>query len=295
MEHPPALRRREWRLIDTVVIMVVVAVAVALLLPAVVKVRGGNDVVSRCMDNMHNIGLGIHSYSDMTQDRFPPMLDFDPSDNGSGWMPFWFSLLPELEASRTFDRARGTGAGWGAGNHAATIKILLCPADDSAYGGICTSGAKGWAGTSYAPNYFLFGTEDVFDAKKGVNITHSRFTSTTLPKGNSHTIAVVERLACFPKYGWSNATFYPMSHSYWGFNGNGSVYGAWGAFPPRTRAKTTGDNAVYPTHPSTGHTTMQVLLADGSVRSVSGNISPTIWEKACKPDEDWLFGNDWLP
>src|SRR5688572_4426014 len=101
--------------------------------------------------------------------------------------------------------ARGSRAGgaWGNGVHEAVVKVLQCPSEPSPNAGICSTGAKGWSGSSYAPNCFLFASDDLFDESKGVNITQSRYLVTALPNGSENTVAAVERYACFPTYGWS--------------------------------------------------------------------------------------------
>jgi prepilin-type processing-associated H-X9-DG protein len=40
-----------------------------------------------------------------------------------------------------------------------------------------------------------------------------------------------------------------------------------------------------PSRASTPHNTMNVLLADGSVRSLSGTIDPNTWWALCTPDQ----------
>ena len=44
---------------------------------------------------------------------------------------------------------------------------------------------------------------------------------------------------------------------------------------------------------STPHTSIQVALADGSVRSISGNISDATWAAALTPAGGEVMGDDW--
>ncbi len=45
--------------------------------------------------------------------------------------------------------------------------------------------------------------------------------------------------------------------------------------------------------PSTPHTAMNAAMADGSVRVISGNISPKTWAAALTPAGGEVLGDDW--
>ncbi len=44
---------------------------------------------------------------------------------------------------------------------------------------------------------------------------------------------------------------------------------------------------------STGHEVLLVGMADGSVRAVSGSVSPITWWAAFTPAGGEILGNDW--
>jgi hypothetical protein len=102
------------------------------------------------------------------------MLDYGPSGIPAYWQPFWFQLYPYMEQQNVVNNANSVN-GWDNGNNSKVIQTLLCPADGSHSAGIVTSGAGGWAGTSYAPNYYMFGTQNIYDGTKGQYISQGQY------------------------------------------------------------------------------------------------------------------------
>src|SRR5262245_38298285 len=135
--------RGGFSLIELLVVMAIIGVLVALLLPAVQKVREAANR-TQCRNNLHQIGLALHHYHDSFK-HFPMgswngMPFYDPgltsNTRGGTW---WTEILPYLEEqplyANLFHDKAATFAGSGSNNpkNAASfvrrgaISILNCP------------------------------------------------------------------------------------------------------------------------------------------------------------------------
>jgi hypothetical protein len=239
-----------------------------------------------CSNNLKQLGLAVANYAGANSDKLPPMLVYGGGGSNVGWEPLFFNLYPYIEQQNIFNRAIGTD-GWGNGNNVAVVKPLLCPSDSSNNGGLCSSGATGWNGSSYAPTSYMFGGTTTTVA--GQSCVCSNYTIGNIPDGTSNTVGFVERFASFPSYGWSNAAIYPQGGAF-GWNSYGAVYGPWGPTLPQIAINPSQAN---PTYPNSAHSTCLVSLMDGSVRGVGSSVSQTTWTYAITPDDGQVLGSDW--
>src|SRR6187399_2002535 len=104
LETPTMRWRRGFTLIELLVVIAIIAVLIALLLPAVQAAREAARR-AQCVNNLKQLGLGIHNYHS-THNSLPPSAMFlgagDP--NGWGWNASWaVCLLPNLEQSPMFN------------------------------------------------------------------------------------------------------------------------------------------------------------------------------------------------
>lgn len=87
-------RRPAFTLVELLVVMAIIGVLIALLLPAVQKVRESSNR-TRCFNNLKQIGLAMHNYQTMF-DLFPPAATYKDGQTFDSWsVPAL--LLPYLE------------------------------------------------------------------------------------------------------------------------------------------------------------------------------------------------------
>src|SRR6516164_9937691 len=123
-----AVRRRAFTLIELLVVIAIIGILIALLLPAVQKVRDAANR-TKCTNSLKQLGLGVHNYHDVFQ-CFPPNLLDSYNADGRNWN--WIAhLLPYIEqdnVARLFDtntqKCSDVPAVLANG-----FKILLCPSD----------------------------------------------------------------------------------------------------------------------------------------------------------------------
>src|ERR1043166_9668131 len=112
-------RRRGFMLIELLVVIAILGVLLALLLPAVQRVRESAAQV-QCKNNLHQMGVGLHHYHD-DHGTLPPGLvsrltnpawvmppancNAEAPDLGPGWS-FFAYLLPYIEQDPLYKNIR---------------------------------------------------------------------------------------------------------------------------------------------------------------------------------------------
>src|SRR5262249_19252472 len=123
-----------------------------------------------CNNNLKQIGVAIHDYASVYQDKLPMANQRDANNvNANGGLNINGALLPYIEQDNLFklwQAAAPTGVSfWDAPApstpsgtmRTATIKVFQCPADPSMTGGYSAYQINAWGGSSYAANFQVFG------------------------------------------------------------------------------------------------------------------------------------------
>ncbi len=278
-----SLSRRAFTLIELLVVIAIIAILIGLLLPAVQKVREAAARMS-CGNNLKQMGVAIHNYASANQDKLPPFSPYYPSGLPAYYDNFWGALLPHMEQDNLYQRVK-YGYIYNLTN--SVVKPYLCPADSSHNNGLMSTAYTSYAGTSYAPNYLMFGS--AYLSTPPVYYYQPKYTVANIPDGTSNTVSIGERFTSFPAYGWCNGAWTPYLNFGAAYSSHIGVYGA-GSYPPQTGVR---PNQAHPYGPSSAHTACQTLLMDGSVRGVNASVGGTTWLYAMTPDDGQVLPSNW--
>lgn len=95
--------RRAWSLLELIVVLAILAILVALLLPAVQKVRETANRM-KSANNLKQINLGLQNYASTSGGRLPstPDLLFNPPRFKGVWQLIFDELVPFIEGEKTW-------------------------------------------------------------------------------------------------------------------------------------------------------------------------------------------------
>jgi len=203
-------RCRGFTLIELLVVTAIIAVLIALLLPAVQSAREAARRI-QCVNNLKQIGLALHNYHDALS-ILPPgyiaaskFIDGE-TDTAPGWS--WASMiLPQLNQAPLYSSINVYQPIQVAANTTATQTILstfLCPSDQLPAGGAfpVTDGLGNTVATVAPSSYAACTGSDAADVALGLNndgsgnglfFRNSGVRIAAITDGTSQTIAILER------------------------------------------------------------------------------------------------------
>jgi prepilin-type N-terminal cleavage/methylation domain-containing protein len=281
-------RRRGFTLVELLVVIAIIAILVALLVPAVMKIRETACRV-QCQNNLKQAALAVNSYHDAAH-KFPPYATGMKSEVYGSWL---IGLLPYLDQIPLYEKIEG----WSQGNppHAGmaiaangvrdvAFPSLFCPADPSANPNLNIGT------TNYLANWYALtrGNKGAFsDPRRLIDLTD----------GPSNVVLFAEAYSVCnstPRVALDSVTYHNFGITPTGKPSDDPSFSptdyTWFQVQPSVRP---GPNVCDFWRTQTPHTIMNVALADGSVRAVSGDISRGTWKYALKPDDGHTLGADW--
>jgi prepilin-type N-terminal cleavage/methylation domain-containing protein/prepilin-type processing-associated H-X9-DG protein len=205
--------RRAFTLIELLVVIAIIGILIALLLPAVQKVRAAATRI-QCTNNLKQIGVACHNYHD-TQQSFPPgytatapyvdgATDTTP---GWGWAAYLLPYVEQENLHRSIDFTQPLENSRAIQN---LVKLYLCPADELADATFAVTDAAGRTVATAAPSSYAatVGSDasDVADeAGNGVFYRNSKTRIADIADGTSNTTLVGDRAWTMTKGIWAGA------------------------------------------------------------------------------------------
>lgn len=309
--------RRAFTLVELLVVIAIIGVLIALLLPAVQKVR---DAANRtqCANNMKQQGLALHHYHD-TYGTFPPGMVNDDEAPPKGYHPEWSWMALTMafyEEGNLYrladDYAHQPGDYyWAFGDRrtppnpavSIVVKLWTCPADprtDLTGPGVTDAGKHitvafteylGVNGTSAKPSVIIVG-KDVPPNEDGILYHKSKVRIADITDGTSNTLMVGERPPSADlNFGWwfgsdgrdedgtGEGTLGAVEMGYY----NHVLKGPFNCPVPKLglQAGDVNDNCDQVHFWSLHAGGANFLLADGSVRFLTYSIQPDVFPQLC--------------
>jgi type II secretory pathway pseudopilin PulG len=204
-------------LIELLVVIAIIGVFIALLMPAIQKVREAANRAG-CGNNLRQIGLALHHYQEV-QGYFPPAYwmvapdggaRFDYTSPGWGWAAWLLPYLEQEPLARAIDPAVPIEDPKYQPVRTAVLRIFVCPADRNT-GVFMLESDVGQDLVEVATNSYAacwgagFEIGERPESGNGLMYRNSNVRVAEVGDGLSTTLAVGERGALFVRTPWAGA------------------------------------------------------------------------------------------
>ncbi|MEZ6132222.1 MAG: DUF1559 domain-containing protein [Planctomycetaceae bacterium] len=282
-------------LVELLVVISIISILVALLLPAVQQAREAARR-TQCKNNLAELSIGLHSYQ-QSFNMLPPGVvnPTGPIMNAeNGYHMSWLvQLLPQIDQSPLFQKIDFNVSAYAAENHqfrGMFINVTRCPSDIDLTTGdpVVSSSYAGCIGGENVP---------IDKDNSGLLFLNSSVGYEQIRDGASNTLLLGERtlddIPLKPDLGWMSGTAATLRNTGVAINADrqsGILNAYAGGFDPNT------PHEPPPEELSTGgfssrHTGgFQSALADGSVRFISENIDPLLFQNLGRREDGQMIG-----
>jgi prepilin-type N-terminal cleavage/methylation domain-containing protein/prepilin-type processing-associated H-X9-DG protein len=303
-------RRHGLTLIELLVTIAILAVVIGLLAVAIVKIRSAAQR-AECGNNLKQLGLACHGANSQHK-RMPPAFGFYPFtniyDGANGLGNVFFHLLPHLSQQTLYNQSHYQAATrppqnflfyTAHGVHQTPVSAFNCPSDPTLLAGI--DPATQYAFSSYAASYLVFGIVDKNYANK--NAGGKPKLGDSFPDGVSTTILFAEKYAAASdgtRRGGCHWAYFqadcqnPLFAYHEPARGNRRSLTDPNGVGTASRFQVQPSQAACnPCLPATGHSAMNVCMADGSVRGLSASMDGAVWWSLVTPAGGESLPRDW--
>ncbi len=313
-------RQRGFTLIELLVVIAIIAVLISLLLPAVQQAREAARR-SQCKNNLKQIGLGLHNYSESFGSFPPGMVEvFSSGDQGNwGWAAM---ILPQMDQSALYNQINVAGYSLGDALLDATkiaamrngFPVFKCPSDTGPDITDRDINPKGM--TSAAQNVYLCranyagnaGSWRMYKTKadaaaagrdigcvNGIFWANSKCSFKDVTDGSSNTILVGERCYSQAQFGPDSVGTSTQPHGAHIFGGATSVSNTYYGMADVTGVGESFINGA--AYPRNSFNSLHVggahfVMVDGAVRFISDNIDHNKSTAAIDSAYERLLGRD---
>lgn len=273
------MSRRAFTLIEVLVVLAIIAILIGLVLPAVQKVRAA-ALQSKCLNQLRQIGLAVHSHAAVNNDRLPPidgrMVNYETTEQ-----PLFTAVLPHLDHPIPLPGLDDQTA-------LQRVKFFGCPFDPT-----LNHAPPNQPLSSYAANAY------VFQGNQTLAASFADGTSNTIAFAEHHSyhcggVVYLHVLLTANNPPPRRPTFADNGPIRLQFTGNDVFPRPLVGDPARTVGSTRGKTfqvspvdpfrGCDPTIPQTGHPSgMPTVLADGSVRVLQPSIAEDVFWGAVTP------------
>jgi prepilin-type N-terminal cleavage/methylation domain-containing protein/prepilin-type processing-associated H-X9-DG protein len=272
-------RPKAFTLVELLVVIAIIGVLIALLLPAVQRVREA-AARTQCKNNLKQIGLALHNYHDRAG-VFPPgyasAVAADGSDLGPGWGWGAF-LLADLEQDNLKRQIRfnlDIGDAANATARMESLRVFRCPSDNASATFTTVGNPVNIAHANYVG---VFGTNEIEDGPglgNGVFYRNSRVRMADITDGTSGTFIVGERSSDIALATWTGSVTnaeVPLQSDPCITEGPQLLILGRGDHEPNSPSAHIDD--FYSRHIQG----VNCLFADGSVRIIGNAIAISVWQ-----------------